>query len=286
MIHVLHHNDPDGYCAAAVVYRWWEETEPDHPVSFHEVNYDRPFPLDLNEVDKEDIIVIVDFSLKPDIMWRVCEASDNVVWCDHHVTAKEYGYNVPGVRDFSNKGLSGCECTWQHFFPNRYTPDAVTLVGDYDSWRHKRAPESIRFHAGLKLRDIADPTSHLWEALLFGDVYADAVIEEVCSDGRTAMRTQDQYATALRQSFGHEVIFEGLTCYALNTARMGSQAFGPLMDSYPICIMFITDGTQWTVSLYSEKDDIHCGELARKHGGGGHKGAAGFICDTLPFRKE
>jgi nanoRNase/pAp phosphatase (c-di-AMP/oligoRNAs hydrolase) len=37
------------------------------------------------------------------------------------------------------------------------------------------------------------------------------------------------------------------------------------------------------VSLYSTRDDIDCGAIAKTYGGGGHKGAAGFQCDTLPF---
>jgi nanoRNase/pAp phosphatase (c-di-AMP/oligoRNAs hydrolase) len=38
-----------------------------------------------------------------------------------------------------------------------------------------------------------------------------------------------------------------------------------------------------TVSLYSTKPEIDCGEIARTFGGGGHKGAAGFQCTELPF---
>lgn len=39
---------------------------------------------------------------------------------------------------------------------------------------------------------------------------------------------------------------------------------------------------QFTVSLYSETVDV--GAIAKAHGGGGHKGAAGFVCDTLPWK--
>ena len=41
------------------------------------------------------------------------------------------------------------------------------------------------------------------------------------------------------------------------------------------------DGHKFQVSLYSEY--VHVGEIAKKFGGGGHQGAAGFFCDKLPF---
>lgn len=39
---------------------------------------------------------------------------------------------------------------------------------------------------------------------------------------------------------------------------------------------------KWTVSMYSTRDDVDCGAIAKSFGGG-HKGAAGFQCDSLPF---
>jgi len=30
-------------------------------------------------------------------------------------------------------------------------------------------------------------------------------------------------------------------------------------------------------------DGIFCREIAKKYGGGGHKGACGFVCKVLPF---
>ena len=43
------------------------------------------------------------------------------------------------------------------------------------------------------------------------------------------------------------------------------------------------DNHKWDVSLYTGKENIHVGEIARLYGGGGHRGAAGFIVDILPF---
>lgn len=56
------------------------------------------------------------------------------------------------------------------------------------------------------------------------------------------------------------------------------------IEPYDLMITFCrrTD-RKWNVSLYSTKSDIDCGAIAKNFGGGGHKGAAGFQCDKLPF---
>jgi nanoRNase/pAp phosphatase (c-di-AMP/oligoRNAs hydrolase) len=47
---------------------------------------------------------------------------------------------------------------------------------------------------------------------------------------------------------------------------------------------FSFDGDEWIISLYSRNIDVS--EIAKKYGGGGHKGAAGFHCKDLPFCKS
>jgi nanoRNase/pAp phosphatase (c-di-AMP/oligoRNAs hydrolase) len=59
--------------------------------------------------------------------------------------------------------------------------------------------------------------------------------------------------------------------------------FDTVEEDYDIMMPFVFDGKRWTVSLYTKKKDIDVSELAKKHGGGGHRQAAGFQCDQLPF---
>ena len=42
---------------------------------------------------------------------------------------------------------------------------------------------------------------------------------------------------------------------------------------------------EYIVSLYTTQADLDVAEICKKHGGGGHKGAAGFTCNELPFKK-
>lgn len=55
-----------------------------------------------------------------------------------------------------------------------------------------------------------------------------------------------------------------------------------MFGSLTLVIILVT-GDLFKVSMYSEFVDVS--EIAVKYGGGGHKGASGFQCTELPFRK-
>lgn len=56
------------------------------------------------------------------------------------------------------------------------------------------------------------------------------------------------------------------------------------IEPYDLMIPFVrrTDKL-WQVQLFTTKDHVDCGVIAKSYGGGGHKGAAGFQCKDLPF---
>ncbi len=280
-IHIIHHNDADGKCAAAIVLRYYAPrmSFPPERISLYSVNYN--IPVDVSQMAPDDLVIIVDFSYAPDEMKKIEEAladkaTGNIIWIDHHKTAERYGYAYEGLRDFTNKGRSGCELTWQHFLGVEPAPPVVTLIGDYDAWRLKN-PDSIAFHEGIKLfcSEVSDP---LWAPLL--DSNPD-VFNLVLAGGQIALQYRTVYCAGIRRDFGYETVFSGHLAYAMNVFGFGSGAFGDIFNQYPLVIAYIHDGTKFTVSLYSETVDV--GEIALAHGGGGHKGAAGFVCSILPF---
>ena len=285
---VFHHNDADGRCSAAIVKRWFDrECCEVHPtirdvsrrLEFVEMDYARSVPVE--KIRRDEIVSIVDFSFKPDVMRAVQGATDvGVIWCDHHKTAAEYGYDVPGIRDFNEKGRAGCECTWNFFFPREKTPNWIRVLGDYDAWRMQEKDKCLPFYEGLKLEN-QDPGGmwDIWSALF--DDPTDTTAIEIAEHGNAAIRYRDNYCGELRTAFGYETTIDGHRAYALNAYRFGSQGFGEKFAEYPICIAYIHDSKKWTVSLYSETVDVSA--VAKKYGGGGHKGAAGFTCEVLSW---
>ena len=280
---VIHHNDADGRCSAAIVLKWWSRRFPGQGILFKEVGYkdELNFPA---IVEKNEKVVIVDFSFKPEKMAELFAVTDDVTWIDHHETAATYDYGrpIPGLRDFVDKGHAACELTWKHFFQKEPFPRAVLLIADYDAWRLEHEPECLQFYEGLKLED-QRPTSALWTDLLqpWGDVKASLRCKMLVQQGKTAIQYRDNYCAGIRKAFGYETAIAGHRAYAMNLYQFGSSAFGDRMSEYPVCIAYVHDGKRFTVSLYSVTVDV--GEICRSLGGGGHKGAAGFVAESLPF---
>lgn len=77
-------------------------------------------------------------------------------------------------------------------------------------------------------------------------------------------------------------------CVALNSAQRGSWQFNSVYDPSQhdaMVVYCMLKSGKYRVSLYSTKEEVDCGAIAKALGGGGHKGAAGFICDELPWEK-
>jgi len=281
---IFHHNDADGRCAAFIIARWIKWGVHISKVVFVEMDYKDPVPVEI--IEPEDWVAIVDFSFKPDVMAKIHKITSSVTWCDHHVTAKDYGYEgLPGVRDFSVKGKCGAECAWSYSFGKLLYPPALRLLGDYDSWRLEEPQESLPFYEGLKLEE-TDPACELsiWPKLLF-DEDKECYTAKITDNGRIAMRYRDNYCAKMSKGYGFETSIHGHKAFALNVYAMGNAGVPmEIRKNYPITIAYIHDGSVFTVSLYSEGVDVS--EIAKVEGGGGHKEAAGFVCHNLPFKPE
>ena len=84
---------------------------------------------------------------------------------------------------------------------------------------------------------------------------------------------------------GFETKFEGLRCFALNLGMCSSEYFKSLPDGkYDVYMPFSFNGEYFKISMYS-LTTVDVSKIAIKYGGGGHKGASGFQCKTLPFEK-
>lgn len=291
---VFHHNDNDGRCAAAIVRRWVRGggAPKSERLLFVEMGYNYPVSFDM--VQAGEVVYVLDFHFKPEDMKLLRAKAKEVVWCDHHASCKDFDYakeSLPGKRDFSDKGLSGCELTWQHLYITEL-PLFVKVLGDYDAWRLQLKPDCFEFYEGLKLENAA-PDSPVWSRL-FGDIDAygreilvldpRATLDEydrIRGNGRMALLYRNAYCADMCKVYGYEAKIDGILTFVCNIYRFGSQGFGVRFSEYPICAAYVHDGAKFIVSLYSEVMDVSV--IAAKFGGGGHKGAAGFTCTHLPW---
>ena len=280
----FHHNDLDGRCAGFWVH-YKENLLEGNNIEMIEIDYKDEFPMD--SIKQGERVYIVDFSIYPETMRELLKITKDIVWIDHHESAvtryKDFEHELPGVRKI---GIAGCVLTYIYLFimNDKFDEDMVTkvpmftrLIGDRDVWAWVFEDRTRDFCNGLMIYDTS-PTSDLWTALL--------------NHGTKAIEQQGQVVTAYRKvsamdylkSYAFETEFEGYKVIACNAAKVNSEFFEAMgLDGiYDIMMPFVWDGSKWVISMYSTKIDVQ--EIAMKYGGGGHKGAAGFMSKELPFK--
>lgn len=273
---IFYHNDLDGRCAAAIACRWNMKG----PISFKDIDLievDYKDTIDVDKILANETVVIVDFSFKPEVMEKVLEQTSEIIWIDHHKTAFDYKYSkqIDGFREI---GMSGCELAWLFFRERKSMPRAVVLIGDYDKWALKFQSECFQFYEGLKM-ETTTPESGLWDRL-FEDHHE--TVDRIIGQGKSVIKYRNNYCSKICHDFGYEIELDGHKAFATNFFQFGSKGFGDLMEQYDFCVAYIHDGKRFTVSLYSIKG-VDVSEIAKKFGGGGHAGAAGFVTEKLPW---
>jgi oligoribonuclease NrnB/cAMP/cGMP phosphodiesterase (DHH superfamily) len=271
----FYHEDADGRCGAAIVRRAFGKR-----VILQPVDYGDPIPWEV--VEEVAQVIITDFSFPKESMERMI-ATTPLIWIDHHKTALE---DLADLKDIPGKRAldqAACVLTWEFFFPEITLPKAVAYIGDRDIWRHE-FPETKAFSEGLYFEDSRPSNDRLWEPLLDDDqTFVASLIER----GEVLYQARIISIEKMITRQGFEIEFEGYRTLALNSRASGDLGESIRKKGYEIGYCYtesIQNGELMTfVSLFSDQVDVS--EIARKFGGGGHPGAAGFSfrCKDWPF---
>lgn len=274
MLCVYHSADLDGHCSGAIVGRHFKGD-----CEFLGMDYGKEF--DWHKLNEHDKIVMVDFSLPPDEMskihaWSLEKSWREFIWIDHHKTAIEAIDNtIKGSREI---GCAACELAWEYF--NREAiPETVRLLGRYDVWDHED-PKVLPFQFGARLYVTAPERN-----LDFWENWFCSFPQKVLDEGITVLRYIKQDNAKYVSACAFETELKGHRCIAVNKALANSQTFDSIWDEdkYDVMLTFSRKKGFWTISLYTTKDSVDVSAIAKELGGGGHKNAAGFTCDVLPF---
>lgn len=289
----FYHNDPDGWCSAAIVRKYCEENNIQFTrEDFIEVSYDNQLLSD--KVSQGEQVFMVDFSVDPEQMILI-HCNTDFTWIDHHVSAinkmEQYkdAYPIKGLRD---ENFAGCALTYFYLYEKepdiQSLPEVVKLVNLWDTWQWKKldtltAIEVEAFITSL-LSDVLnnDPTSALWDCLF--DV-GTKMLDECVDDGICMLSFRDGYAESTLAQFGKLIDFEGYKCYACNIPKCNIEWFKSVETICDIMMPFYYNMNTglFTISLYTNNPDIDVSKITEKYGGGGHKGAAGFQLKILPW---
>lgn len=240
------------------------------------------------------------------------DCKSRMIWIDHHKTSIEkWATDIPGYRI---DGVAACRLAWQWFtrpaiddgatprLPQKqefidhavHEPLAVRLAGEYDIW-DKRDPRAETFQYGLRTvdpegaidkKDTESP--HWWSELLSGTEEFNHAVAIILGQGGIAQRYAQKTDASICNHRTWLMEWEGLKFLCVNSAQFNSLFFVAKdipETGHDALLGFCFNGKIWTVSLYHAKHrkDLDLSEIAKKHGGGGHRGACGFTAKALPF---
>lgn len=293
MIVIYHSRDADGWTSGAIVKKKY----PDAKL----IGFDYGQKLPMEQIPADEPIIMVDVSLPMQEMFDLSKHSGyKLTWIDHHISAIndynkfiecESNTNIPMLEtSFLTavlfNGASACEGAWKYLFPSEPIPIAVTLLGEYDTWRNgdkqRWEKEILPFQFGMRLH--CNSVESFPPALLRNDYEtARAMIRNITEEGKTILKYQSQINELQCKKAAFEYTFEGLRAICLNGGGFNSDVFKSVYDEakHDIMMPFQFDGKFWTISLYTTKPHIDCSVIAKKHKGGGHMAASGFQTDNL-----
>jgi len=276
----FYHSDIDGRCAGAIVARFTNNYNKDNYIEY---DYSKPLPTEI--IQEGETVYFVDLSFSVNTVDKLQEILDkkcNLVWCDHHtstmdVIAKNLRLNaIPGLR---MEGISGAALTWMYFAKCSYDeiPHFIKLISDFDCWIFKeKATKQFKF--AIEARDYS-VLSPLWNALVRDEINDNReFLNQMVAEGEIIRKYVKREYKEYLEKYAYESKIQDIKCLVINR-RVNSMIFGDDLDEYPIYVTWAYDGDKYRYSIYSEKEDIDCSEIAETFGGGGHKGAAGFVSE-------
>ncbi len=267
---IYHDHCQDGFGAAFAAYKKFGDTASYIPCS------DRVIPPEGLE-NKE--IYILDFSYPEDVLLDLEARNKKVVGIDHHITAKQA---IQSLKEsvFSEEH-SGAYLAWEYFVGGD-VPKLVGLLEIIDLARNNGEYTNIiayilskpyTFEAYQSLCDELEASDGYNHAEVLGKAqseYLDLLIEAIISEPDFAR-------------------FEGYTVPCVNFSlplNEKSIALKKLYTAYPpFTIGYRFDNGLLKVSLRGD-GSVDLSQIASKYGGGGHRGASGFVLPAnapLPF---
>ena len=302
---ILFHRDADGVLSALITYlylisgRFLGES---FNVYAYDVNYgEDPEKLHLRKEYAE--IYMVDFMDIPFVEYAL-KRTDKLVIFDHHKTkadiTEEYAKNPKIEMHFDpNPKQAACKLifeTYAHVFQSRLKPETfanlykwVYYVNIWDTWQRDNAVEfnkAISYKQALELLMTATPLRDLLDMLEYTD---DRILQMArgCLDHSIAMHKE------LFQIMKLEFKGKEYTVAVCNTPHRSSLFYeqlkeaGHIKEDADLIMMWNRmNSEKVTASMYSLKPDIDVGEIAKHYGGGGHKGAAGFVVPEIKYEGD
>jgi hypothetical protein len=255
-------------------------------VELYPASYQTP-PPDM----KDRIVYIVDFSWEPAILLPAAVEAEQVVMMDHHDTACAAWKDVELPEHFRvifNQHRSGAGIAWDFFNPGSPMPEIFKALQDYDlhTWKIDGSREIASCLGSIGVLDNQDiDTFEHW--------IKNVPRAEMVARGEIVIELNRNHIDGMISRNWNLISFEGFIVPVANIPSQFATAAGTILsEGYPFSITYedqLTTGKRKFDLRCPKESTVHCGEIAKLYGGGGHKGAAGFYlpipaADKLLFK--
>jgi uncharacterized protein len=274
---IYHSRDLDGWMSSAIVRFAYDKIDL--------LGWD--YGNDIPDLSNYEEVVMVDISFPKEEMKKI--AMKSLIWIDHHISAinemSGLGFLLQGVRDTS---FAACELTWKFFFPNGQMPELVRLLGRYDCFGHKGTEEELKvleFQYGA--RQAMGNSGEAYATLMISRGRGDwSFDKDVCEEIHLQGKAIYKYLCAeAKQSYKKifPIEIEGFKFACINQERFNPINFGIdyHKDGFDGFACFWYANGKYNYSLYNDNGEVDCSIIAKNRGGGGHKGASGFISTEI-----
>jgi len=264
---VLYHNDcADGFSGAWAAWKKFGAQAEYFPAQ-HQVS---PSP---HLTNKE--IYCIDFTFQGKNLENLILQNKKVVILDHHASVKK---EIEKAHEFVfNNHKSGATIAWEYFHPKKKIPLFLRYIEDRDIWR-------FTLPYTREILSVVDLKDHSWSAWnkFANDLEKSKKREEYIKAGKVIL---DYQAHIIKRALNDAEIvrFHGKKAAAVNSAILKSEIGHAFYTTLaPIAIIWSERNNRIFVSLRSSRK-LNVSKIAKKYGGGGHRGAAGF---SLPSHNK
>lgn len=270
MLCIYHIADHDGKGSAAVVRSKFPAAE------FFGYDYGMEIPKDL--IAQHHEIILCDISFPMDYMFELNRTKD-FTWIDHHVSAirgyEEFWENhkEKQIKGLRRNGTAAIILTWEYFYPQKEIPQAIKYIGLNDVFDLR--DKNVRpFEFAVQALGANNPEDKIWQQMINNDIDIGEMVEK----GKTILSWIRARNYRLVRSISFESRYNDYKCICANIPQGGSDFYDSLdnIEEYDVRVNFYMNRQHsWSVSFYTEKDNVDVSEIAAAFGGGGHKKAAG-----------
>lgn len=236
-------------------------------------------------------ILFVDLCPTFDYLFEICKTAKNVVILDHHKTSLDsyelYKNKCPNNLQINmDMSRSGCQITWDYFFPDKARPWFVDYVGDRDLWAWKKS-KSKEINQVFFDNNMLDP--YFLDNITKLLDYTNENFDDLIKEGTILLKIQKKHLDiasnrAVEASMGvNEKIYNiwlGTTTTADRSDLGNVLANKPLsngqLPDFSATWVYEPKLREWWISLRGHKNSPDLSEIAKVFGGGGHRASSGL----------